>query len=242
MKINTERLGDKLREYRKSQGWTQAQMGTKVGPWGSSKRKDAEDWGTTVSCTAIRQFEKGKQIPKIPILLFYSNQLKCSLDELVYGVPHDLPDLTQPFQSLSQPAQDQLCEDLRKKRDTLRKSFGYFSTNIKPTDFDPGLFQGHINALMGNSGMAQEALAKKIGITSRTLRSWTNPCSIIKPQLGGVAAISNHFRLSLDEIVLGYCRDLPESLYPIYAGLFKAQQDELTNFALSQIGEISHHA
>ena len=77
-------IGEKIKQYRLANGWTQQELGTKIG----------------ISKNAIGNYEKGFRSPKKNTMFDLANAFNVSIDDLFPPIQKDTPPTTSPIQSI----------------------------------------------------------------------------------------------------------------------------------------------
>ena len=95
-------IGEKIKQYRLANGWTQQELGTKIG----------------ISKNAIGNYEKGFRSPKKNTMFDLANAFNVSIDDLFPPIQKDTPPTTSPIQSIY----DQLHQLRREKVLTYAES------------------------------------------------------------------------------------------------------------------------
>lgn len=89
-------IGEKIKQYRLANGWTQQELGAKIG----------------MSKNAIGNYEKGFRSPKKNTMFDLANAFNVSIDDLFPPIQKDAPPATSPIQSiydqLEPPRQDKV--------------------------------------------------------------------------------------------------------------------------------------
>ena len=77
-------IGEKIKQYRLVNGWTQQELGAKIG----------------ISKNAIGNYEKGFRSPKKDTMFDLANAFNISIDDLFPPIQKDIPSTTSPIQSI----------------------------------------------------------------------------------------------------------------------------------------------
>ena len=77
-------IGEKIKQYRLANGWTQQELGAKIG----------------MSKNAIGNYEKGFRSPKKNTMFDLANAFNVSIDDLFPPIQKDTPPTTSPIQSI----------------------------------------------------------------------------------------------------------------------------------------------
>ena len=77
-------IGEKIKQYRLANGWTQQELGTKIG----------------ISKNAIGNYEKGFRSPKKNTMFDLANAFNVSIDDLFPPIQKDTPPTPSPIQSI----------------------------------------------------------------------------------------------------------------------------------------------
>ncbi|MQP59873.1 helix-turn-helix domain-containing protein [Streptococcus mitis] len=77
-------IGEKIKQYRLANGWTQQELGAKIG----------------ISKNAIGNYEKGFRSPKKNTMFDLANAFNVSIDDLFPPIQKDTPPPTSPIQSI----------------------------------------------------------------------------------------------------------------------------------------------
>lgn len=77
-------IGEKIKQYRLANGWTQQELGAKIG----------------ISKNAIGNYEKGFRSPKKNTMFDLANAFNVSIDDLFPPIQKDTPPTTSPIQSI----------------------------------------------------------------------------------------------------------------------------------------------
>lgn len=77
-------IGEKIKQHRLANGWTQQELGTKIG----------------ISKNAIGNYEKGFRSPKKNTMFDLANAFNVSIDDLFPPIQKDTPPTTSPIQSI----------------------------------------------------------------------------------------------------------------------------------------------
>lgn len=77
-------IGEKIKQYRLANGWTQQELGVKIG----------------ISKNAIGNYEKGFRSPKKNTMFDLANAFNVSIDDLFPPIQKDTPPTTSPIQSI----------------------------------------------------------------------------------------------------------------------------------------------
>ena len=77
-------IGEKIKQYRLANGWTQQELGAKIG----------------ISKNAIGNYEKGFRSPKKNTMFDLANAFNVSIDDLFPPIQKDTPPATSPIQSI----------------------------------------------------------------------------------------------------------------------------------------------
>ena len=96
-------IGEKIRQYRLKNGWTQQELGAKIG----------------MSKNAIGNYEKGFRSPKKNTMFDLANAFNVSIDDLFPPIQKDTPPTSSPIQSiydqLAPPRQDKVLTYAKKQ-------------------------------------------------------------------------------------------------------------------------------
>ncbi|MDS3651265.1 helix-turn-helix transcriptional regulator, partial [Streptococcus pneumoniae] len=77
-------IGEKIKQYRLANGWTQQELGAKIG----------------ISKNAIGNYEKGFRSPKKNTMFDLANAFNVSIDDLFPPIQKDTPPTASPIQSI----------------------------------------------------------------------------------------------------------------------------------------------
>ena len=77
-------IGEKIKQYRLANGWTQQELGAKIG----------------ISKNAIGNYEKGFRSPKKNTMFDLANAFNVSIDDLFPPIQKDTPPTTSPIQTI----------------------------------------------------------------------------------------------------------------------------------------------
>lgn len=96
-------IGEKIKQYRLANGWTQQELGAKIG----------------MSKNAIGNYEKGFRSPKKNTMFDLANAFNVSIDDLFPPIQKDTPPTSSPIQSiydqLAPPRQDKVLTYAKKQ-------------------------------------------------------------------------------------------------------------------------------
>lgn len=96
-------IGEKIKQYRLANGWTQQELGAKIG----------------MSKNAIGNYEKGFRSPKKNTMFDLANVFNVSIDDLFPPIQKDTPPTSSPIQSiydqLAPPRQDKVLTYAKKQ-------------------------------------------------------------------------------------------------------------------------------
>ena len=102
-------IGEKIKQYRLANGWTQQELGAKIG----------------ISKNAIGNYEKGFRSPKKNTMFDLANAFNVSIDDLFPPIQKDTPPTTSPIQTiydqLEPPGQRKVITYAEKLRDEQEK-------------------------------------------------------------------------------------------------------------------------
>ena len=77
-------IGEKIKQYRLANSWTQQELGAKIG----------------ISKNAIGNYEKGFRSPKKDTMFDLANAFNISIDNLFPPIQKNIPSTTSPIQSI----------------------------------------------------------------------------------------------------------------------------------------------
>ena len=142
-------IGEKIKQYRLANGWTQQELGAKIG----------------ISKNAIGNYEKGFRSPKKNTMFDLANAFNVSIDDLFPPIQKDTPPTTSPIQTiydqLEPPGQRKVLtyaeRQLDEQKNEDKTKINEVSENIiRLDDYLPTCYRRVTGVVSAGSGSIQD--------------------------------------------------------------------------------------